>query len=82
MSRDFAIIAEFLDRNGPEVLGRAVAAPPDALIDRLTRFARGEVSQEERTALCEILQNHPEYLRTLASQVRRLHEGGDEAESQ
>ena len=51
MSRDFAIIAEFLDRNGPEVLGRALAAPPPALVERLIRFARGEVSQEERVAL-------------------------------
>jgi hypothetical protein len=74
MNSDFAIIAEFLDRNGPEVLGRALATPPPALAERLVRFARGEVSQQERVALCEALQSQPEYLRALAMQVKSLRE--------
>jgi anti-sigma factor RsiW len=74
MNGDFAIIAEFLDRNGPEVLGRALATPPPALAEKLTRLARGEASQEERAALCEVLQRQPEYLRSLAAQVRNLRD--------
>lgn len=72
MNSDFAIIAEFLDRNGPEVLGRALAAPTPALAEQLARFSRGEVSPEERVALCELLRNQPEYLRVLADQVRSI----------
>lgn len=72
MNSDFAIIAEFLDRNGPEVLGRALAAPPPALAEQLDRFSRGEVSADERVAICELLRNQPEYLRVLANQVKNL----------
>jgi hypothetical protein len=56
------------------VVGRALAAPPPALAERLLRFARGEVSAQERAALCELLRDEPEYLRALATQVRSLRE--------
>jgi anti-sigma factor RsiW len=79
MNGDFAIIGEFLDRIGPEVVGRALAAPPQGLAERLVRFARGEISPEERTALCEALQSQPEYLRTLAAQVKSLRETAGKA---
>ncbi len=81
MNSDFAIIAEFLDRNGPEVLGRALAEPPPALAEQLDRFSRGAVSQEERVAICETLRNQPEYLRVLANQVKNLRQRESDQDS-
>lgn len=85
MNRAFAIIAEFLDRSGPEVLGRALAPPPAELADQLHRFARGTLTPEERYAVCETLFTTPEYLRLLAHQVkdrreRREGAGADSAQ--
>ena len=81
MNSDFAIIAEFLDRNGPEVLGRALATPPPALAEQLDRFSRGAVTPEERIAICEILRTQPEYLRVLAQQVKNLREPSDDRDA-
>lgn len=82
MNSDFATIAEFLDRNGPEVLGRALPNPPPALGEQLDRFIRGELSPEERASICEVLRSQPEYLRLLAFRVKDRRQRSEDATSE
>jgi len=79
MKDDFAIIAEFLERNGPEVLGRALPTPPPGLVELLERFSTGNVTPEERVAVCATLFESPVFLRLLGHQVKDLRERRESA---
>jgi anti-sigma factor RsiW len=79
MASDFTILHDFLERCGPEVSGRALPSPSPELAELLERFVRGQCSADDRSAVCELLQRQPEYLRELARRVMELRERGQTA---
>ena len=70
MKSDFAVLVEFLESLGPEVVGRHLPEPETSVAAQLERFARGECSAAERADLCEMLRLHPAWLRWLADRVK------------
>ena len=74
MNSDFKTLVDFLDRFGPEVAGRELAAPPTEAAAKLQRFAAGACGAEERTEVCELLRLHPAWLRWLADRVKMARE--------
>ncbi len=75
MSNDFKTLVDFLDRFGPEVSGKALVAPQDEAAVKLQRFAVGACNEAERSEVCEMLRQHPAWLRWLADQVKRARSG-------
>lgn len=67
---DFKILIEFLDRLGPEVSARQLSQPHSEEAAKLERFARGECTDAERAAVCNMLRLHPAWLRWLADRVK------------
>jgi hypothetical protein len=49
--------------------------PPDNVRKTIARFARGSVTFEERTQLCAILQERPDWVPLLADEVKSLRKG-------
>ena len=70
MDTDFKILIDFLDRFGPEAAGRHLPEPSTDAAVKLERFARGDCTDGERAAVCNMLRIHPAWLRWLADRVR------------
>lgn len=70
MSTDIKTLLAFRERFGTEVGGRETSEPPEEMLGRLVRFARGECDEVERTEMCELLRRDPSLLRWVASQVK------------
>ncbi len=65
MNTDFQTLIDFLDRCGPDVTGRGLAAPQSDEAAKLQRFATGGCDE-----VCEMLRLHPAWLRWLADRVK------------
>jgi len=75
MLSDFEIITQFLaHQEGDEVSGRDLAPPPSDLQGRLEAFAKGEMDESERQAVCEEMKSHPHYVAFLADAVKKLRD--------
>lgn len=75
MLSDFEILTRFLaDQDGDEVSGRDLDPPPADLQARLQAFARGDVDDTERQAMCEEMKSHPHYVAFLADYVKAQRE--------
>lgn len=70
VSDDFECVLEFLQREQPEVLGRANI--PEATRQKLAKFAAGACSEDDREEVKRLLQTEPELLSALAEEVRSL----------
>lgn len=68
--QDLAILTGFLRRLLPDVEGHDAGDPPPEVMARLDTFASGNADARERTALAELLKQHPEYLRYLGRAIR------------
>ena len=74
MNDDLRALFTYLERFSPEVSGHHAAEPEPTAVEKLERFARGEVNAEERAQLCELLRLHPAWLRWLADRVKLARE--------
>ena len=74
MSNDFKTLIDFLDRFGPEVSGKATMAPHSDDVAKLQRFVAGACDKDERNEICELLRQHPAWLRWLADRVKMARE--------
>mgnify|MGYP001793913727 CR=1 FL=1 len=75
MPTDFEIIAGFLSRfDGDEVSGRDLAPPPSEVQEKLAAFARGEMAESDRSAICEAMKENPHWVTFLADNVKKLRE--------
>lgn len=70
VNEDFSLIIDFLERVGPEACGRGVAEPPSDAARLLEQLARGECDEQERRAVCQMLREHPAWMRWLAGLVK------------
>jgi hypothetical protein len=74
MNNDFKTLVDFLERFGPEASGRELPGPPAEAAAKLQRFADGACAADERGEVCELLRQHPAWLRWLADRVKMARE--------
>jgi hypothetical protein len=76
MPGTFEILTRFLERFGEGVEGRELSALPPEVGTRLQRFARGELPAAEQADLIRELNEHPEWIASLAAEVKALRGAG------
>ena len=72
MKNAFEILAGLLDRAEPEVEGRALLEPPEAVKVKLRHFARGGLPPGEQAELVGLLTQNRHWLPLLAEEVKSL----------
>ena len=72
-SATVAVLEAFLGQ--AEVEGRARKAAPREFRRKLQLLARGKLPEQERISMAELLREHPEWLPTLAAEVKKLRRG-------
>jgi hypothetical protein len=70
---DFKILLEFLD-GGEEVAGRSAGTIPAELRKKITKFAGGKCTEEERVEMKKLLQEQPHLVPALAAEARALRQ--------
>jgi hypothetical protein len=70
---DFKILLEFFD-GGEEVAGRSAAAVPAELREKITKFAGGKCTEEERVEMKKLLQEQPHLIPALAAEAKALRQ--------
>ncbi len=72
MPNTFEILSGFLKRFGDEVEGREISGPTPETAAKLQRFARGQLSAAEQTELIRQLNEQPDWIAKLATEVKAL----------
>lgn len=72
MNDDFKTLLEFFDGAGQEVAGRAAAAIPAEVREKIAKFARGDCTEEERSEIKKLLQQQPDLIPVLVTETRSL----------
>jgi len=68
---DLLLLTRFLTRLDVDVEGRSAEPPPADVATRLERFASGQADAKERGDVAGLLQQHPEWIRHLATLIRQ-----------
>jgi hypothetical protein len=71
---DFKILLEFFDGDAQEVAGRAAATIPAELREKISRFANGNCTEEERVEMKQLLQEQPHLISALVTETRALRQ--------
>jgi hypothetical protein len=71
---DFKILLEFFDGDAREVAGRAAATIPAELREKISRFASGKCTEEERLEMKQLLQEQPHLIPALVTDAKGLRE--------
>lgn len=74
MNDDFKILLEFFDGDAQEVAGRAAATIPTELREKISRFANGKCTEEERVEMKQLLQDQPHLISALVTETRALRQ--------
>jgi hypothetical protein len=77
MDRKDRALLEILKNESGAMITDESEPPSDKVQKIIVRFARGSVTAEERTQLCETLQERPDWVRLLADEVKSLRRGGN-----
>jgi hypothetical protein len=72
MPSPFEILAGFLEKFGDEVEGRESEQLPADVQGKLKELARGSLSESERSQLFTLLNQHPQWISSLAAEVKAL----------
>lgn len=72
---DRQILMRFMERLEPDVEGREFAPPAGEMKERLENLLAGRCSETDRTALCEVLRGHPEWIQWVADRVKAARSG-------
>jgi hypothetical protein len=72
MDTSFSVLVRFLQQSSDEVQGREAVAPDMEMMQRFEAFARGGCSDSERSSLCQIIKDSPQWASFLAESVKRL----------
>jgi hypothetical protein len=71
---DFKILLEFFAGDAQEVSGRQAATIPIELRDKISKFASGKCTEEERTEMKKLLQEQPQLIPTLVTETKALRQ--------
>ena len=74
MNDDFKILLEFLDGDVQEVAGRAAAAIPADLKEKIAKFASGKCTEDERVEMKKLLQEQPYLIPALVTETKALRQ--------
>ena len=74
MNDDFKILLEFFNGDAQEVAGRAAATIPTELREKISRFANGKCTEEERVEMKQLLQEQPHLISALVTETRSLRQ--------
>ena len=74
MTDDFKILLEFFDGGPPEVAGRSAATIPTELREKISKFAGGRCTEEERVEMKKLLQDQPDLIPALVSETKALRQ--------
>ena len=74
MAERLQILLKFLERFDDEVQGRELLEPAQETKDKLQRFARGTLTDQEQTEMFILLDRHPDWTAWLAKEVRGLRQ--------
>lgn len=74
MNDDFKILLEFFDGDAQEVAGRGAATIPAELREKISRFANGKCTEEERVEMKQLLQEQPHLISALVAETRALRQ--------
>jgi len=69
---NFQILFELLDSGVQEVSGRAAAAVPSELRDKIAKFAAGTCDEQERDQMKKLLREQPDLIPVLVTEIRAL----------
>ena len=72
MTDDFKILLEFLDDDVQEVGGRSAVAVPANVKEKITRFASGKCTEDERVEMKKLLQEQPHLIPILVAETKAL----------
>jgi len=72
MTNPFEVVAGFLERFDAEVRGRESGEPPEEVRAKLRSLALGTLPPGERAALFSQLEQNPEWVASLAQEVKAL----------
>jgi hypothetical protein len=82
MTDNFKILVEFLEHFGQEVEGRKLTEPPPEIQDKLRELALGRLPEAERPGLFALLNRNPDWIASLAREVKALRAGAGATESE
>jgi len=71
MLADFKVLFRFLDLAEGEVQGRQSSRPPPETEKLLRALLSGELGEEKRIDLCEMLRDEPGWLAWFAEQIKK-----------
>lgn len=77
MNDDFKILLEFFADDAAEVAGRAAAAIPTELREKIGKFACGKCTEEERVEMKKLLQQQPELIPMLVAETKALRQASE-----
>jgi hypothetical protein len=69
---NFHILFELLEGGVQEVSGRAAAAVPSELREKIAKFAAGTCNEEERDKMKKLLREQPDLIPVLVTEIRAL----------
>jgi hypothetical protein len=72
MAERLQILLKFLERFDDEVQGRELSEPAEETKNKLQRFARGTLTEDEQTEIFILLDRHPDWTAWLAKEVKGL----------
>lgn len=72
MSNTFQILARFLQKAEGEVEGRELQEPAQEAKLQLQRLARGELAEQEQTAIFTELNHNPDWVAWLAKEIKGM----------
>ena len=71
MENEFALLSQFLEELGPEVLGHAANLPvTEDQLEQITKFAAGTLSAQEREELLPTLIENEQALHDLVQAIK------------
>lgn len=74
MNDDFDVLFGFLQDHEHEVSGRAAPVISPELREKISRFAAGESTDDERTEMKKVLQQDPALIPVLVSEVEAIRQ--------
>jgi hypothetical protein len=75
MTERLQVLLKFLERFDDEVQGRELSEPAEEAKEKLLRFARGNLPENEQTEVFILLDRHPDWTAWLAKEVKGLRSG-------
>ncbi len=75
MSNDFDVLFAFYKDREQEVAGRSGAAVSSELREKITRFAAGQSTEDERAEMKRVLQDETALIPVLVSEVEAIRQG-------